>query len=198
MPSHPVPAVAVTPTNPPSRLSAPPLNSKQIALLDRNERSIIGPKTAAGLRTWIADAEAFEATLELPTRDRIENLIGLLSTATAVRHTSVEEAKAALDLYWRALRIVPLADLNACFDDLLRRSTFLPKPAEIYAAANRITTLRRYRISRARHLVWLHEQEWTPPIDNPVTPEDIAAIKAEVAAKFASQRGSEPDHPDTV
>lgn len=151
-----------------------------------NESPVVGPKTATGLRTWINEAEAFEATLELPTRERIENMVGLLSTATAVRHTSTAEAKAALDLYWRALRVVPLADLNACFDDLLRRSTFLPKPAEIYAAANRITNLRRFRISRAKHLVWVHKHQWTPPVNDRVTPEDIAAIKAQVARQITN------------
>lgn len=178
--------IPATVTSLPIRSSEPRLTEKQIALLDGNERKIIGPKTAADLSRWIAEAEAFEAGLERPTIERIDNMVSRLATATAFRHVSKEEAKEALDLYWRALRDVPIADLTACFDDLLRRSTFLPKPAEIYAAANRITNLRRFRISRARHLVWLHEREWVPPVADPVTPEDIAAIKADVARRFSN------------
>lgn len=171
---------AVTKLNPQSRAihsSEPQLDDRLHALLRSGESKIIGPKTAATLRQWIIEAEAYEASLERPTIERIENLIGRLSLATAKRKLADDEATEMHDLYWRALRNLPIIDLGAAFDELLRTATFLPVPAEIHTKAKAIGAARGYAISRAKHLVWRHEREYIPPPADLVTAEELAEIK---------------------
>lgn len=138
------------------------MSDKLNALLASGETPVIGPNNAQALREWVAQAEAFEEALDRPTEDRVENLVARLATATAFRHTSTKEAREAHTLYWRVLRDLPLIDLAAAFDSLVRTSTFMPKPAEIFAEAKRHTVRRAFRVSRAKHLIWKHETEWKP------------------------------------
>lgn len=171
---------AVTKIHPQSRViqsQEPQLSDRLQELLRSGESKIVGPKTAATLRQWIREAEAYEASLELPTIERIENLVGRLSLATAKRKLAEKEAAEIHDLYWRALRNLPLIDLAAAFDELLRTATFLPVPAEIHTKAKAIGAARGYAISRAKHLVWRHEREYIPPPADLVTAEELAEIK---------------------
>lgn len=131
----------------------------------------------------------------MPSPERIENLVARLALATKERQLSKIEAKERFDLYWRALSDVPLPDLAKAFDQILKTATFMPTPGEVRTIASRHTALRSFRESRARHLVWLHENKWQAPIaeEDLVRPEDIAAIKEQVAKQFPSNRdaGSE-------
>jgi hypothetical protein len=170
-----------------TRLSPPPLNSKLSGLLLGPDSPVVGPNTAAALREWYTAAEAHEAALELPDAGRIENMVSRLATATAFRKLSKDEAKEVHGLYRRALSDLPLVDLATAFDKLLRTSTFMPKPAEMRAEANLAGSKRRYPVSRARFLVWRHDTLWHPPVEV-VTPEEMAEVRAQVAAKFQSER----------
>jgi hypothetical protein len=147
----------------------------------------VGPITATALREWLA---APRIDPELPTPERVENMIARLSLATKERAVSEREAKERLDLYWRALRDVPLVDLGRAFDDILKSATFMPTPAEVRSKAARYTSLRNFRHSRAKHLVWLHENHWTPPIPvgEVITAEELAGLKAGLAEQFPSDR----------
>lgn len=188
----------VTPFKPknPATLSQPPqLDARLDALLLSGESKIIGPKAAQALRQWIADAEAFEARLAMPTPDRVESLVGRLSLATAKRKIAQAEAEEIHDLYWRALKDMPLVDLAAAFDDLLKSATFLPTPAEIHTKAATFRAARRYAISRARHLVWRHSVEWVPVPADLVTAADLAAIKAKTAQSLGIGQRLENQEP---
>lgn len=163
----------------------PLLSDKLSALLVSSDSPVVGPNTVAELRAWIAVPRTEP---DLPTMERVENLVARLSLATKERAASPAEAKERLDLYWRVLHDVPLIDLARAFDKILATMTFMPTPAEVRRAADRFTVMRSYRLSRARHLIWLHETQYVPPVDDPVTAEDIAAIRAATEAQFPSER----------
>lgn len=115
--------------------------------------------------------------------DRIDVMVSRLSLATKERAASAAEAKERLDLYWRVLRDCAMGDLAKAFDDLLRTKTFMPTPAEVFAAAQTHKAKRDWCKSRARHLVWKHRQEYQKPIpdDQRITAEEFAALRAIVA-----------------
>lgn len=135
---------------------------------------MVGPNTARQLSEFSASPEP-----ELVTREQVEVMIGKLAMATAPSKVSDVEATARIELYWLALNDIPVADLREAFTQLVRQSTFLPTPAEVRKAALIPGARRRYAKSRARHLAWLHDQHWTPPVEA-VTPQELATLKVTV------------------
>ncbi len=144
-------------------------------LLLSNDTPVVGPKTAAALQAFAAEPEPDPAT-----QPQVETMIGKLAMATAQSKVSEAEAEARFELYWLALRDVPLPDLRGAFLDLLRSSKFLPTPAEIRTAALKRGAVRKYAKSRARHLAWKHEQEWRPQ-EELVDPAEVRALLGNAA-----------------
>jgi hypothetical protein len=161
------------------------LSDKLSALLASGDSPVVGPKTADALQAYL-DGPWPEP--ERPTQDRIDAMVSRLSLATKERRPSEQEARERLDLYWRALRDCTMLDLAAAFDDLLRTSTFMPTPAEVFQRASAAKAKREYRKSRARHLVWKHKQEWRKPIpdDQRITAEEFQALRSIVAGSGES------------
>lgn len=120
-------------------------------------------------------------------------LVAELSLATSQGKMSEDEAGALLELYWRALKDVPLIDLRRGAAKLLKTSKFRPTPAEFRTAAMLAGAPRKYAKSRARFLVFKHETEWVPPLDpsDIPTPEEMEAIKAQAAAAFGRSNDDE-------
>lgn len=149
---------------------------------------MIGPKSAEALRQFLAAP----VQQEMPDKPRIESMIAKLATASAMRPPSKKEAEEMHELYWLALKDLPLRDLAAAFTTLLKTSKFMPKPAEIHAAAMLTFNRRNHLRNRAKYLVWKHEREWVKPLDpaDIITPEEAAAITRATAAKFPSERTS--------
>lgn len=146
------------------------LPAKIEALLLSGDSPVVGPNTADQLR----------AIMDLPepptaTEDQVATMIGKLAMATAQAKVSDQEAEARLEMYWLALRDVPVDDLRAGFVDLIQTAKFLPTPAEVRTAAMRHGAIRRHCKSRARHLVWKHSMEWQPPREI-VAPEELQAL----------------------
>jgi len=144
------------------------------------DNPIVGPKTATQLRAFAAEPEP-----ELASKDQVEVMIGKLALATAQAKTTEAEANARIELYWLALNDIPVCDLRAAFTDLVRKSTFLPTPAEVRTAAMLPGARRRYAKSRAKHLAWLHDREWKPPVEV-VSAAELEAVKAEVSKALAA------------
>jgi len=138
------------------------------------DNPVVGPNTARQLSEFAGAPEP-----ELASRDQVEVMIGKLAMATAQAKVSEDEATARLELYWLALNDIPVCDLRAAFTDLVRTSKFLPTPAEVRTAALLPGARRRYAKSRARHLAWLHDREWKPPVQA-ITPEELATLKIKV------------------
>lgn len=173
-------------TNLPTRSREPSLPAKLDVLLMAGDSPVIGPNNAQALRNWLEQAETFEASLERPTQARVETMVTRLSIATVKRAITEAEAEEGHGLYWLVLKDVPLIDLAAAFTTLLRTAKFMPKPAEVYAAANAHTARRAYRMSRARWLISKHEREWLPPAEL-ASPEDVQAIKAQAARALSAK-----------
>lgn len=151
---------------------APQLPANLLALVMSSDQPVVGPKAAAQLRAFAAEQEP-----ELATRDQVDVMIGKLAIATAQPKITEAEANERLELYWLALNEIPVCDLRVAFTDLVKTATFLPTPAEVRAAAMRPGAKRRFAKSRARHLAWKHEQEWTPPVEL-MEPEEVQALLA--------------------
>lgn len=144
------------------------------ALLLSNDSPVVGPATAAQLREIMALPEPQPAT-----EDQVSTMIGKLAIATAQPKVSQTEAEARLEMYWLALRDMPVDDLRAAFLDLLRGCKFLPTPAEVRTAALRHGAIRRHCKSRAAHLEWKHRIEWKPQAEH-VAPAELQALLATV------------------
>lgn len=140
---------------------------------------VVGPRSAAELREFAAQPEP-----PMPTESEVSTMLGKLAIATAQPKVSPAEAKERLAMYWLALRDLPVADLRSAFVKIIKTKTFLPTPAEVRAAAIQAGANRKYAKSRAKHLAWLHDREWTPPKDH-VPAEELKALVSGV--KFASQ-----------
>jgi len=160
-----------------------PLDAKLSALVLGSDSPVVGPHTAAALRTFAAEPEP-----PMVTQDEVETMLAKLAMATAQAKLTDAETDERMSLYWLALKDLPVADLRAAFVDLLRTSKFLPTPAEIHKAASAKGSKRRHAKSRARHLVWLHERDWKPVADV-IPPEELAGLLA------ATKIGAEVTHP---
>lgn len=151
-----------------------PLPDKLKELLLSGDSPVVGPNTAAQLTAYAAQPEP-----PLPDEGQVETMIGKLAMATAQAKVSQREADARHEMYWLALRDLPVDDLRGAFVELVQTATFLPTPAEVRRAAISKGALRRYAKSRARHLVWKHRQEWRPATES-VPIDQIQTLLANV------------------
>jgi hypothetical protein len=151
------------------------LSDKLHALLRSVESPIVGPDTAAKLLAFSAAPEPSLA--EMP---QVDSMIVKLALAPAQAKLSKVEANERLELYWLALKHIPLLDLRSAFEQLLKSSKFLPTPAEVHAAAWLAGAPRRHAKSRAKHLAWKHSVEWRSPVE-PITPEEAREVRALLA-----------------
>jgi len=149
------------------------LSDKLTALVLGSDSPVVGPVSAQALREYSEQPEP-----PLADREQIETMIGKLAIATAQQKTSQQEAGERVELYWLALRDLPVDDLRAAFLDLVKTATFLPTPAEVRTAALSRGSTRRHAKSRARYLAWLHDRDWKPPVTEFV---DAAAVHALLA-----------------
>ena len=143
----------------------------------------IGPKSAETLQRYVDAPRP-----PMPEREQLEVMIAKLALATASQKRSQEEEAERLELYWLALRIYPLVDLRGAFVKLLRSCKFMPTPAEIDALVQQEGYDRRWRISRAKHLLMIHRREYTPPKEY-VTADELAALNAELIQSLKTKEG---------
>ena len=153
-----------------------PLDDKLSALVLGTDSPVVGPKTAAALTAFAAEPEP-----EPASQAQVEVMIGKLAMATAQTRVSDAEAEERVELYWLALKDIPLLDLRWAFAELVKESTFLPTPAEVRKKALHPGSLRKYAKSRARHLAWKHSVEWQEPKEM----ADPAEVKAFLASRAA-------------
>ena len=88
--------------------------------------------------------------------------------------------------YQEGLADIPLPDLHAACDQLVKSSTFMPKVAEIREAASRTMNRRLARQARCRMLVLRHERDWVDPCDM-LTPVDAANLSKIMAGPLAKR-----------
>lgn len=162
------------------------LSDKLSALVRGNENPIVGPKSAAELRAFAAQPE-----LATATQGQVDTMLAKLALATAAPKVSDDEARERLELYWLALKDLPVEDLRAAFMDLIRTAKFLPTPAEVRQAAVQAGLPRVRSIIRAKHLAYLHDRHWKPPIEDLVDPAEVRAFLGRHCDQF-NHRAEQP------
>lgn len=136
-----------------------------------DDMPVVGPVTAECLRQYLAHSEP-----PRPTQDELENMLARLAVVLKDGKLSADEAHIRLDIYWKALRDLPLASLHVAFRKLVETATFFPSIAEIREAA-RGGAVGRFTARRntARVLVLKHERQWTPPVEEINEAQKVAA-----------------------
>src|SRR3546814_14788344 len=89
-------------------------------------------------------------------------MLGKLAIALPKAKIDDAEADARLEIYWSALRDIPLPDLRQAYDRLLKTSRFFPTIEEIRAAAHPSMAMRSYKRMRMQMLITRHDREWQP------------------------------------
>lgn len=137
----------------PEKLNALVLNGER-----HSDLPVVGPKSAQALRDFLDSPEP-------PTAEQkqIEGMLVKLAIALPKAQSSEAEAHARLDIYWQALRDIPLTDLHYAFSKLVQQAKFFPTVKEILDAAAYPAAARSYRKGRARTLLLKHEREWKAP-----------------------------------
>jgi len=179
--------------------STPSLSDNVVALLRSSDSPVVGPRTAKALSEWV-EAQRPRRTLAQIAQDgpeqekeamgKMDSLVGRMALATKERPLTPAANEERLDIYWRVLRNQTLVDLGAAFDELMRTLKWMPTPAEVYQAAARSKISREWPIVRAKHLIWLHEREWQPPIPEEDRPSaaEVRKILHGAEAQFPTSR----------
>lgn len=170
-------------------MSKPRLTEKLKGLLAGSDAPVIGPNTAAELRTWLEQAEASQPALATP--QQIDEAVSMLSLALKEKGgMTAKDATAKLTLFCTALDDVTGSDLARGAAKLLKTATFMPTPAELRNASLSFATRRFHAMSRARHLLWKHKMEWTAPPAEVVPADELKGLLA--AARHDLTQKDEP------
>lgn len=146
------------------------------------ELKVPGPVSRAALAAYVDGARP-----PLATEDDIDAVIAGLAIALPRARNDGAVASAKADIYATALADVPLPDLQAASEFLIKNARFFPTVAEIRAAAAKAGGPRTARIARAGFMILRHDRDWVPPVqaDDAV---DVTDVMAEALAAHPSKR----------
>ncbi len=157
----------------------PPLPAGLAVALDSStsvlELKVCGPASRAALQAYIEGA-----TPPLPTDEDVDTIVAGLAVALPRKQNDGAAAEAKLEIYAQALADIPMVDLQAASDLLIKTARFFPTVAEIRKAALVTMGPRHSRIARARLMILRHDREWVAP------DEPMSAAEAHRAAKIMS------------
>lgn len=166
----------------------PPLPAGLAGALDSSvsvlELKVCGPASRAALQTYVDGANP-----PMPSDEDVDTIVAGLAVALPRKQNDGTTAEAKLDIYAQALADIPLADLQAASDLLIKTSRFFPTVAEIRKAALVTMGPRHSRIARARLMILRHDREWRAP-EEPASADEArraSRIMAEPMAKRAHQ-----------
>lgn len=131
------------------------------------ELKVCGPASRAALQAYIDGAQP-----PVPTDEEIDTIVAGLALALPRKQNDGSAAEAKLDIYAQALSDIPLVDLRAASDVLIKTAKFFPTVAEIRKAALVTMGPRHSRIARARLMILRHDREWSPPSE-PMSAADV-------------------------
>src|SRR3546814_18692733 len=89
-------------------------------------------------------------------------MLGKLAIALPKAKIDDAEADARLEIYWSALRDIPLPDLRTAYARLLKTSRFFPTIEEIRAPAHPSSAMRSNKRMRTQRLITRHDRQWHP------------------------------------
>lgn len=144
-----------------------------------------GPTSTSQLREFVAH----HAEQRMPTDEEIDTIVSGLALVLPRQKEDTAIAAVKLDAYCKALSDIPLADLEAARDHLVKTARWFPTVSEIREAAQRTLGRRNAKIARARLMIRRHEEEWRAP-EPTITPEEFARMKR--ALPFTVDASTEP------
>lgn len=134
------------------------LNDLVLSHTHHSDLPVVGPVSATALREFLDSPEP-----PCAAQKQVEGMLAKLSIALPKSQSTDVEANARVEIYWQALRDVPLTDLHYAFTKLVQSARFFPTVKEILEAAAYPAMMRSYRKGRAKILLLKHEREWTDP-----------------------------------
>lgn len=159
----------------------PPLTAALAAALDSRisvlELKVCGPESRAILQAYVDGASP-----PLADEEEIDTIVAGLAVALPRAKGDGAVAEAKLDIYAAALADIPLIDLRAAADHLIKTARFFPSVAEIRAAASITGRPRAARVARARVMIVRHDRDWQPPIAEISTSDALHQVHAALAA----------------
>lgn len=159
----------------------PPLPAALAAALDSRESvlelKVPGPVSRAALQAYVDGARP-----PLADEEEIDTIISGLAVALRRPKGDNGVAEVKLDIYASALADIPMVDLCAASDILIKTEIFFPTVAEIRAAAARAAGPRSRRIARARVMIVRHDRDWTPSVMDADAVDVRGALRETLAA----------------
>ena len=131
-----------------------------------------GPISTEQLRAFIAH----HAEQRMPTDEEIDTIVSGLALVLPRQKEDTAIAAVKLDAYCKALSDIPVTDLEAARDHIVKTARWFPTISEIRDAAQRTMGRRNAKIARARIMIRRHEEEWREP-EPIITPEEFARMK---------------------
>ena len=131
-----------------------------------------GPTSTAQLREFVAH----HVEQRMPSEEEIDTIVSGLALVLPRQKEDTAIAAVKLDAYCKALSDIPVADLEAARDHLVKTARWFPTVSEIREAAQRTLGRRNAKIARARLMIRRHEEEWREP-QPLITPEEFARMK---------------------
>ncbi|MFZ2996255.1 hypothetical protein [Sphingobium sp.] len=141
-----------------------------------------GPVSRAALQAYVDGASP-----PLPDEEDIDTIIAGLAIALPRKKDTAQTDGVKLDIYATALADVPLVDLRAAADAMIKTARFFPTVAEIRAAASKAGGPRSARIARAQLMIMRHDRDWTAPVA-PADAVDVRGAVRETLAAHPSKR----------
>ena len=171
-----------------TRSFEPPLPAGLSAALESGqsilELKVPGPTSTAKLRAFVA----FHAEQAMPGDEDIDTIVSGLALVLPRQKEDTSIAAVKLDTYCEALRDIPLADLRAARDHLVKTARWFPTISEIREAAQRTMGRRNAKIARAHLMIRRHEEEWREP-EPTITPEEFARMKRAIPFGIDTGKG---------
>jgi hypothetical protein len=148
------------------------------------EVKVPGPTSTALLREFVAH----HSNQLMPSDEEIDTIVSGLALVLPRQKEDTSSAAVKLDTYCEALSDIPLADLRAARDHLVKTARWFPTIAEIRETAYRTMGKRTAKIARARLLIRRHEVEWTEPGEM-ATAKDFARLKSALPFSIDTGKG---------
>ena len=178
-------AITTRTAAPPTQWCEPAKPLKLSGLLDQRlplpDLPVIGPVSAGQLRAYVDACQP-----PMPELEQINRMLTRLANMMPSPRLSDDEAAERMATYRRALAGHALPDLYAAFDQILRKCRFFPTIAEIEQIIAPIRAKRMARVNRAGLLLMKHEREWTPPVADVVSIDEVAALRREARDGLAA------------
>lgn len=146
---------------------------------------MVGHDVAAAIPALI---DIMRGGLQPTAMNEVGRMVGKMAIAYPNAKLSDEETEARLELYIELLKDIPFDVLSNAFKRVTQTLRFFPSVSEIREAAAPELGRRRAQLMHLEMLLEKHRRGTAELIVEYASAEDVARIKAEVAAEFSERR----------